>query len=191
MLNLSQIIKNPISDDIITQMYLSKSIPKNEMYLLMACKNEYYLRRFLIGSGEYKLKYKELDGDFYFTNKEMVLSAFYSLYKKYPNYNFDQVLRYAFNTFSKDPTIIYQIITMIHEQLENEIKGVSPFRIVDIEMLKNCKISLQKVKEVYKGIKKYEALNKENGYMDVLNELNIDFKKNFNYDIINDNVKSF
>ena len=53
-------------------------------------------------------------------------------------------------------------------------------------MLKNCKKNLEQVKEFYKEIKEYEATNRENGYMDVIADLNENFKANLHYDILSE-----
>lgn len=183
---LNEIIDEKLTDDEISKLYMSDEIMKNEMFLLSACENIYFLKKFLTGTGEFKLRYVYGDDDLYFTNVDMVLSAFYSLYERYPQYHFDKILEYALNKFSKDTLFLYEIINVIYAQMKNEEENVSPFKVVTVDMLKNCKESLEKVKEAYKSIKMYEASNRENGYMDVISDLNQGFKKIMNYDILED-----
>lgn len=186
--NIDEIIENPMTMDEIRTMYRNKELPRNEWLLLTAVEdNGRFLKKYMFGIGEYKINYDStVNQNIYFNNIPAMLSAFYTLYKKYPNYHFDEILKEGFNRISNDEYSIYEFLKVFYQQLENEEKNISPFKVIDKNMLENCRLSLLKYKENLKKVKDYDAYDRENGYIDVIADMNEDFKEKLGYDIFDE-----
>jgi len=181
------IMKNRMTDEQIMNLFFEKKISRNEMFLLISVDNKFYLRNFLVGEGGFKLYHDStVPYDFYFTNIYMVLKTFYDLYEKYPEYKFDDFLFKGLEDLSNNRYRIYEFLSLIFAQIENEQKGISPFYIDNISLLDNCKGNLNKYKEVLANIKDYKGINRENGQLDVIKEYNEGFKTMIQYDIFQD-----
>ena len=70
--------------------------------------------------------------------------------------------------------------------MENEEKNISPFKVIDKNMLENCRINFLRFKDNLKSVKLYDAWDRENGYVDVIADMNQEFKDKLDYDIFDD-----
>ena len=184
--NISDYVKENIDYEKINKLYLEHKIPKNQFYLLSSLKDERFLRKFLCGIGEYKLYYENVDPELYLANFDAVLDAFYSLHNAHPNLNLDKLLRDELLVISETNYEVYNVLLLISSQLRNEKNGTSPFKVINIEILKNCKRSVNQLKDALAKIKKHEGRNRENGYLDVIKDINEDLKKTIGFDIFGD-----
>lgn len=186
--NIDEIIENPMTEEQITEMYFNGQLKRNEWSLLVALnKNGEFLKHYFLGLGGFGLNFDStVNQNSYFQNIPAMLEAFYSLYHKYPNYHLDQVLKEGLNRLSNDELKIYQFLKIFSQQMENEEKNISPFKVIDKNMLENCRINFLRFKDNLKSVKLYDAWDRENGYVDVIADMNQEFKDKLDYDIFDD-----
>lgn len=178
----------------INQLFKEAKIDKAEMNVLYALAKEndnetkiIFLKQLLRGESAYKLNYpNDVSTEYYFTNVPFMLSGFYKIYSKFPEYGIDKLLYNLFNDLSKSKWDVYKFLTVFNTQLINEKSGYSPFKICNIEMLNNCKVNLIKQKEVLSQSKVLEGSSKPNGLMDVINEYNNNFQSYMGYNILDE-----
>ena len=172
--------------DEIYKLYNKGKINLYERKLLSACRNEAYLNSFLCGVGVYKLSYDNtVRADAYFTNIDAVLGAFYSLYKKYPDYHFDKVLEYGLTNLAEYSSETYEFLTYMYAQINNEKDKVSPFEIKKVELLEKSKKILKDPSryEMFLEEKEYLGKDKEEGQISVFKNYNETFKKEIGFDL--------
>ena len=125
-------------------MYDKKSMDKIAMLLVDEAVRDYIKNKkmtflcLILGDGQFKLEAYPGAGHNYY----VVLEAIYEYYKKHP---FKQVDKMLFDTLiksisiSKTPQAVAKNCDYIAAQIENEKKGISPFKLDNIELLKQMK----------------------------------------------------
>lgn len=181
-------IKNidKMSDQKLYNLYRNSELTRSEFFVLLACNNvTEYLDSLLLGTGEFKINLdSSVDSELYFTNTHSVLSAFYKLYAKYPNYKLDKILNdWMFNNSHK-PGYVYYILHYINLYLDDKKNGYNTFELNNLnEILKNCSLLINKYKTRFMEFKDYEGKNKSNGYLGVFADYNKNFRNELGYDI--------
>lgn len=89
--------------------------------------NNNQLKECLRGEGKYKYEDKNTSGP---VDQSVILNAIYELYRKEPNLRVNTLFEEGLiDMINDDVEGIYLAIYYIYEQIGNEVKGISPFKI--------------------------------------------------------------
>lgn len=171
----------------IERLFLDGKLSMGEWSYLTAYDNEDYMQSFLTGGPSYRIDYdSSVPPELYFTNLDEVFRGIYSIYNKYPELHVDKRLYNSLDILSKNSYKIYEFLTLISYQVRNEKRGISPFHIESVPLLKNCKKNLLKKQEILSRIHDYVGANKKDGQMGAIREYNEDFKQMLDYDLMSE-----
>jgi len=185
MFEVVYMVENRHTNDIIVKMYHSGKITKAECLLLLSTEKDGYFLKYLAGMGEFKLYCdSSVDTTLYYTNVPELLKSFFSCYLKFPNYHFDKMLDSYLLSVSTYPGFVYSVLTLLYHYIKAEIRVFELPNILRI--LENCKAGIKANTDYFRNTKRYEAKNKPNGYLDVIEGYNCEFKKILNFDLLSD-----
>ena len=186
-MNLDQIITEKLTRTQIIDMKNKGEINKNEFSLLFSLDQEAFFISFLTGQGEYKIKYdNSVAEDLYFTNVDSMLSAFYTLYPKLPNYHFDKLLEAGLKKLSSSKFELYTFLTILNRHLVLEREGKTPFKIQSTELLLKAQEYLKDpvFRQRIAQSRIYTAKSNQDGLLGVYRQYNENFKSIAGVDIL-------
>ncbi len=140
-----------------------------EFRVLNCCSSDKSLNILMTGSLSSKILIPNVPDDAYVTNIDALLNAFYSLYKKFPNYHFDKLLEAGLYSTSIDYDFYPYLYEVVLKQLSNEKNNISPFQLTDFNVFNNLKFMLQfpDIVEHLKGtaLSKYDSTPRYDYYV--------------------------
>ena len=115
--------------------------------------NNNELQECLRGNGKYRYQDKNDPGP---VNQSIVLDSIYKIYEKEPDVKIDILFQRSLcDMINSDVEGIYLVIYYLYEQIGNEVKGVSPFKIDRllfkskvIDAIKNNKIEIDNTNQL-------------------------------------------
>lgn len=162
MKNLSQIIEGErYSENDIMDLERNGVINDTEKKIMLGTTSEQQLRRLLAGIGELKIRHEGMKDFEYSTNTGELLTGMYALYKKYPEYHFNEILELGIRQLSGNPGYNYRMWCVLLQQLHFEDVGVAGFTLEAEDLMEDMNQMLLDEKNV----RFLKSINTENDFV--------------------------